>query len=70
MKLQWLPKPDARGGWDEKEFTGFDRFGTEKVSVLFSEYLYEWRIVCSDRTFGDLKEAQLAAENELGEEEK
>lgn len=37
MKLQWLPEPSPRGGWNDKEWTGRDRFGQERASVSFRD---------------------------------
>ena len=37
MKLQWLPIPSSKGGWNEKEYNGFDRFGQVRGTV--QEYI-------------------------------
>lgn len=58
LKLQWLPEPSAKGGWDSGHefdyyysdqacYNGFDRFGTIRASVTYQEHAYmpsKWRI--------------------------
>ena len=72
MKLQWLPVPSSKGGWNYKEFVGFDRFGIEKAMVLHHEGYNSsyWHLsdYLDQREFEELKDAQLAAEAEIEDE--
>ena len=51
MKLQWLPEPDARGGWsmgtgcydEAKVYHGFDRYGGIRASVKYEQY-HGWEV--------------------------
>ena len=73
MKLQWLPKPNSSGGWDQREYFGFDRLGdiAAKIKEVRGAGDYEWschwEVNGSDAHYTNKDEAILAAESSLPE---
>lgn len=78
MKLQWLPEPDSRGGFQKEHsegitYCGFDRFGFIRAHVTHEGYIWDanipylpgekWEQHRERSTRPDAKSAMLLAES-------
>ena len=70
MKLQWLPRPNSKGGWDLSQYDGFDRVGdvistVKEVRGETHEWSYHWKIEYNDNRYQNKDDAIAAAESEI-----
>lgn len=69
MKLQWLPKPNSKGGWDLSEYNGFDK-NWDIISTVREDkddWSYCWKCEYDDKRYSNKDDAIVAAELKISE---